>query len=84
MLNIIFLCLAAFLLFNFIKAACKHEKPVKKAVLSMLTGGGSLAAVSFVGGLFGLSIAVNIYTVFIALTLGIPGVVLLLLKLFLI
>ena len=84
MLNIIFLLFGAFLLLNFIKALLKSRSPVKKAALSMFTGIGALVAASLIMGLFGVALAVNTFTTFIALVLGAPGVVLILLKMFLI
>jgi inhibitor of the pro-sigma K processing machinery len=84
MLNVIFILLGVILLFNFIKALIKSDAPLKRAVISMLTGIGSLAAASLIAGLFQVQIAVNIYTVFIALVLGAPGVALIFLKMFLI
>jgi hypothetical protein len=60
------------------------EKPLKKAALSMFTGIISLAGANLVSGLFGAQVVVNTFTVYIALVLGAPGVVLILLKTFLI
>ncbi|MDR2560094.1 MAG: pro-sigmaK processing inhibitor BofA family protein, partial [Oscillospiraceae bacterium] len=69
---------------NFIKVLAGSKSPLRKAVISMLTGIGSLAAASLITGFFGVQIIVNLYTVFIALVLGAPGVVLILLKAFVI
>jgi pro-sigmaK processing inhibitor BofA len=58
----------------------KAKSPVKKAMLSMLTGVAALGFANLLAGLFSAQVAVNVYTVFIALTLGIPGVVLIIMK----
>lgn len=83
MLDFIFIIAGFFILYYFIKTLVKSNNPLKKAAFSMLTGAGALAAASFFAGFFGAQIAVNIYTVFIALTLGAPGVILIILKIFL-
>jgi hypothetical protein len=62
----------------------KAKSPVKKAVISMLTGVAGLGLASVCAGLFGAQIMVNVYTVFVALALGIPGVLLVILKMFVI
>ena len=84
MLNVIFILFGVFLLLNYIKALLKSSAPVKKAAISMFTGIGTLAAASLIMGLFRVTLAVNTFTTFIALVLGVPGVVLILLKMFLI
>jgi len=82
MLNVIFILLGIILLYYFIKTLTTCEKPLKKAITSMLTGIGALAAASLITGLLETQVAVNFYTVFVALVLGVPGVVLILLKVF--
>ncbi|MCL2639094.1 MAG: pro-sigmaK processing inhibitor BofA family protein [Oscillospiraceae bacterium] len=82
MLNVIFILLGVVLLFNFIKVLSESKSPLKRAVTSMLTGIAALAAASLIAGFFGAQIMVNLYTVFIALVLGIPGVVLIVVKMF--
>lgn len=84
MLNVIFILLGAVILFYFIKTLMSCKKPLKKAAFSMFTGIGTLAAASLIAGLFGARVTVNMFTVFIALVLGAPGVVLILIKIFLI
>jgi hypothetical protein len=84
MLNVIFILLGVVLLFNFIKIVAANKSPLKKAALSMFTGIGALAAANLITGFLGAQVMVNFYTVFIALVLGVPGVVLILLKTFLI
>ena len=83
MLDIIYITISLIILLYFIKTALKSKSPVKNAAKSMLVGAAALALTSVGAGLFGVIVAVNIYTVFIALTLGIPGVILIILKLFL-
>ena len=84
MLDVIFLIIGVFIFIKFLSVLLKSQNPLRKAVLSMLSGICSLVAASLVTGFFGASLAVNLYTVFIALTLGIPGVILLILKIFII
>ncbi|MCL2697380.1 MAG: pro-sigmaK processing inhibitor BofA family protein [Oscillospiraceae bacterium] len=84
MLNIIFILIGVILLFNFIKVLAASKSPLKKASVSMFAGAASLAAASLITGLLGVQIMVNLFTVFISLVLGVPGVVLILLKTFLI
>ncbi|MCL1823391.1 MAG: pro-sigmaK processing inhibitor BofA family protein [Oscillospiraceae bacterium] len=84
MLDIIFICVGLILLLNYIKTLIRSKSPVKNAVLSMMTGAGALIAVSLIVGLLKAQVAVNLYTVFISLTLGVPGVALILLKMYLI
>jgi pro-sigmaK processing inhibitor BofA len=84
MLNVIFILLGISLLYYFIKALLKCKSPLKKAALSMLSGVAALLAVNLVTGLLGAQVAVNFYTVFTSLVLGVPGVVLILVKVFLI
>ena len=82
MLDAIFWFLGLLILFHFIRILLKAKSPFKKATLSMLTGAFALISASVLAELFGAYLAVNIYTVFIALTLGIPGVVLIIMKMF--
>jgi|GEM_PF-1036653 len=84
MLYLAFLALGIIILLNYIKVLLKSEKPVKVAAVSMLTGVFALGAASLITGLglLGAQVAVNLYTVFISLTLGIPGVVFIIVKMF--
>ena len=84
MLNIIFIFIAILIFYYYIKTLLGAKKPLRSALVSMLTGIGTLGAASFAAGLLGAQIMINIYTVFVALTLGLPGVVLIILKLFVI
>ena len=84
MLDVIFILLGLLILLGFIRVLIRDKRPVRKAILSMLSGAGALGFASLFAALFGTVVTVNIYTVFIALTLGIPGVVLIILKMFLI
>jgi len=76
------LTIGAIIFIKYISVLVKNKKPLRKAAVSMLTGIAALTAASFAAGFFGFKIAVNIYTVFVALTLGAPGVVLIILALF--
>ena len=53
----------------------RSGKPVKNALLGMLSGAFALAAVHFYGGNIGLALPLNGLTAFIALVFGAPGVV---------
>lgn len=53
----------------------RSEKPVKNALLGMLSGALALAAAHFFGGNIGLALPLNGLTAFIALVFGAPGVV---------
>lgn len=52
----------------------KTDKPVKSAVIGMLSGVFALTAVHFFGGGIGLALPLNGLTVFVALVFGAPGV----------
>lgn len=52
-------------------------KIVVKLVVNALLGAVAILLVNWIGGFFGFHIAFNIYTAFIVGTLGIPGLVLL-------
>lgn len=52
----------------------KSGKPVKNAVIGMLSGTLTLAAVHFFGGMVGLALPLNGLTAFVALVFGAPGV----------
>lgn len=54
----------------------RSGKPVRNALLGMLSGTLALAAVHFFGGRIGLALPLNGLTAFIALVFGAPGVVL--------
>ena len=53
----------------------KSGKPVRNALLGMLSGTFALAAAHFFGGRIGLALPLNGLTAFIALVFGAPGVV---------
>lgn len=54
----------------------RSDKPVRNALLGMLSGTLALAAVHFFGGRIGLALPLNGLTAFVALVFGVPGVVL--------
>jgi len=53
----------------FMRTHSKHRRPALAAIANMLLGTAGLIAASMIFG----GIRVNIYTVFAALTLGLPG-----------
>jgi len=57
----------------------RSEKPIRRALTGMFSGAASLFAISYIGALLGLTIQINLFTAVVALTLGIPGTVLLML-----
>ncbi|MCL2633731.1 MAG: hypothetical protein FWD34_04365 [Oscillospiraceae bacterium] len=72
---IVLVIITAIVLFAvFMKTHSLHKKPLQTAIVNMLLSTGTLLAVSAF-----LPVNVNIYTMFIALTLGIPGNVLVIL-----
>lgn len=52
----------------------KTAKPVRTALLGMLSGAAVLTVVHFFGDRVGLALPINGVTVFVSLTLGAPGV----------
>ncbi|MCH5192873.1 MAG: pro-sigmaK processing inhibitor BofA family protein [Oscillospiraceae bacterium] len=52
----------------------KTDKPLRTALLGMLSGAVALTAVHFLGDRFGLALPLNGVTVFVSLVLGAPGV----------
>jgi low temperature requirement protein LtrA len=71
-INVIFIIIAAILLAVFMRAHFRHKSPAKAAVSNMILGAAALVLITPIA-----TVAVNVYTVFAALTLGVPGVVLL-------
>ena len=65
-------CFAIAMLILFLRLHMGHRKPVRAAVCNMLLGVGALVAVAAVFD----TLSVNVGTVFVSLTLGVPGVVL--------
>jgi hypothetical protein len=67
--------LAAVLFAGFMYLHSRHRKPLKAAVANMILGVATLIlAAPFA------SASVNLYTVFISLTLGVPGTILVVLE----
>jgi len=62
----------------FLKTHSRRKKPAKAAIINMILGSSSLVLSAAV-----FSAAVNVYTMFVALTLGVPGTVLVVLGNFL-
>lgn len=52
----------------------RSGKPVRNALLGMLSGALTLAAAHFYGGSIGLALPLNGLTAFVALVFGAPGV----------
>ena len=60
-------------------AASKAKRPMLRALGSAVCGAASLGAVNLMAGYTGVSIALNYATAFVAVVLGAPGVITLLL-----
>ena len=68
---VILIILAVVLLGAFLVLHSKHKSPAKAAIANMVLGAASLVLIAPL-----VSAAVNLYTVFTALTLGLPGTLL--------
>ncbi|HKM31999.1 MAG TPA: pro-sigmaK processing inhibitor BofA family protein [Oscillospiraceae bacterium] len=55
----------------------RSKRPVRSALFGMLSGAATLFLVGFVGSWFGLVLPVNVFTTFVALIFGVPGVAML-------
>ncbi|MGN0675377.1 MAG: pro-sigmaK processing inhibitor BofA family protein [Oscillospiraceae bacterium] len=65
----IMLLAAAAMLIHYIRS----EKPLKTTLKGMISGASGLVLLHFFGGDIGLALPLNTFTVFISLTLGLPG-----------
>lgn len=59
--------------------AGKHKKPLRASLTSALAGIGALGAINMLAPFTGVALALNWFTSFMAVVLGAPGVVTLLL-----
>ena len=76
----VFICtVSTFLIFSFIHYAAKKKKPFKRALLSMLSGVGTLIGVNLIAGMTGVYIPVTNFTLLTSMAGGVPGVALLVL-----
>jgi predicted membrane channel-forming protein YqfA (hemolysin III family) len=66
--TVLLILLAVALFAVFMRAHSRHKTPAKAAVVNMILGVLTLAVIAPI-----LSVAVNWFTVFVALTLGVPG-----------
>lgn len=53
----------------------RSKKPIKNALIGMITGGIGLIVVNLFGSIISISLSLNIFNTVVALLLGIPGVV---------
>ena len=79
MLYLFIVLISTFLVFSFIHYAAKKKKPFKRALLSMMTGLLTLAAVDLLSGLTGVYIPLTQLTLLTSVAGGIPGVALMVL-----
>ena len=70
--------LSVLIVFSFVHFLAKNKRPVRRALISMLTGVGTLTAVNLASGLTGVWIPVSLLSVLTSLIGGIPGVTLIL------
>ncbi|WP_418455141.1 pro-sigmaK processing inhibitor BofA family protein [Allofournierella sp.] len=56
-------------------AASRHKKPLRASLTSVLAGMGALGAVNMLAPFTGVGLALNAFTSFMAVVLGAPGVV---------
>ena len=71
-MNIVVLVIVAIVLFAvFLKTHSKHKSPARSAIMNMALGVLSLSIVAPL-----ISVTVSVYTVFVTLTLGVPGTLL--------
>lgn len=66
-------------LFGTVAAALKAQHPIRRALSGAVSGAAALGAVNLMAGFTGVSIALNYATAFVAVVLGAPGVVTMLL-----
>lgn len=76
--GIVLIIAGTFVLFTLLHIASKNKRPLRRALLSMLTGIVSLLLVNLSTGLTGVAIPVSLLSVLISLIGGIPGVTLIL------
>ena len=67
-----------FIVFAIIHFLGKNKRPFKRALLSMLCGAGTLAAINATGVFTGVYLPVSLLSVLISIIGGIPGVTLML------
>ncbi|MDD3429602.1 MAG: pro-sigmaK processing inhibitor BofA family protein [Oscillospiraceae bacterium] len=61
-----------------VAAMAKTQHPIRKAMTSAVCGIGTLGAVNLLGGITGVTVALNFVTAFIAVAFSAPGVITLL------
>ena len=72
--ELIFYAVCALTVIAVLAYCLRTSKPVRTALMGMLSGIAALTAVHFFGSNVGLALPLNGVTVFTALTLGVPGV----------
>ncbi len=74
----------ALLLLNYFRLCGRQRRPVKAMAINSLAGLLALCLLAAISGFLGNAVAVNPATVIVSMSLGIPGVIMLLLTLFVI
>ncbi len=76
--EMLLILLGTLLVFAVIHFIAKNKRPVRRALLSMALGLGTLFAVNLTSGLTGVAIPVSLLSVLLSAIGGIPGVTLIL------
>ncbi len=64
----------SFIIFSIIHKINKNKRPVKRALISILSGAAALAAVDLTSFFTGVYIPLSLLSITVSLVLGIPGV----------
>ena len=83
-MDVVMISIGVILSVIFLRKCGQQKKPVKAMVINSMTGLVGLVAAAVVTGFAGCGIAVNIATVLVAAVLGVPGVVMILVTMFVI
>ncbi|MEE1218516.1 MAG: pro-sigmaK processing inhibitor BofA family protein [Ruminococcus sp.] len=69
---------ATLIIFSVIHYLGKNKRPIKRALLSMICGGGILAAINITTAFTGVYLPVSLLSILISIVGGVPGVTLML------
>ena len=73
-MDTVILALGALMLFLYMRLCGNQKRPIKSMLVNSLAGVIGLITAAVVSGIFGVGIAVNYATVLTAAALGVPGV----------
>lgn len=74
-MDTVIMVLGVIALFFYLRLCGSQKRPVKAMVVNSLAGVTALVAAAVISGIMGVGIAVNFASVWAAVTLGVPGVV---------